>query len=304
MKIWSDSLADCQRSGQPHVLVTVISTGGSTPRAAGSKMLVLDENTIDTIGGGQLEYQATHIARELLLAHEPQQLIKQVLLGADAGQCCGGYATLLFESYPAREAQLLMFGAGHVAKALVQILGQLPVATRWIDNRPELFPASGSLPSHIECVYAETPEDLLQNAAPGSRVLILTHDHALDYRLAETALKLDRFASVGVIGSANKSARFRHRLVSSGVSEAQMATLICPIGLTEVGGKLPMEVAVSVAGQLIQQYQSEQSKPARSTGVPLPTLKALMKQDKLERGANPQLATSPQATENNKVSQS
>ncbi len=301
MRIWSDSLAECQRNGTPHVLVTVISTGGSTPRASGTKMLVLADDVIDTIGGGQLEFQAVHQARELLIDptknHQNQQLIKQVLLGADAGQCCGGYATLLFESYPARAAELLVFGAGHVAKALMTILGQLPVATRWIDNRPNMFPPQETLAAHIECVLVqepEIPEQLLEQAPAGSRVLILTHDHALDYRLAETALKLNRFASIGVIGSDNKSKRFRHRLQANGISDEQLASMQCPVGLAEVGGKLPMEVAVSIAGQLIHFYQAEQQPSARGCsrnhgGVPLPTLKALMKKDKLEHGALPGL---------------
>ena len=287
---WSQALADCQRRGQPHVLVTVISTGGSTPRASGSKMLVLPDNSIDTIGGGQLEYQALQQARQLLQHHEPQQQIQQILLGADAGQCCGGYATLLFESYPAREAALWLFGAGHVASALMQILQQLPLPTRWIDNRPELFPPADSLAAHIECVVAETPESLLEQAPHGSRVLILTHDHALDYRLAETALRLQRFASVGVIGSATKANRFRYRLRQSGMDEQQLERLQCPVGLAEVGGKLPMEVAVSIAAQLIAQYQQEllPDKSTRSSGVSLPTLKTLMRQDKARRQASPE----------------
>ncbi|MDP2505895.1 MULTISPECIES: xanthine dehydrogenase accessory protein XdhC [unclassified Oceanobacter] len=284
MKHWSESLAECQRSGQPHVLVTVISTGGSTPRAAGSKMLVLADSSIDTIGGGQLEYQALQQARALLQETEQQQVIRQVLLGADAGQCCGGYATLLFESYPARAAELWVFGAGHVAKALMQIVQQLPLPTRWIDNRPELFPAADSLAPHIECVVADTPEALLVDAPAGSRILILTHDHALDYRLAETALRLGHCASIGVIGSATKANRFRYRLTHSGMTEQQLEIMQCPVGLEEVAGKLPMEVAVSIAGQLIQQYQTDlqtgQRPNTRATGVPLSTLKQLMRKDK------------------------
>lgn len=300
MKIWSDLLAECQRNGTPHVLVTVISTGGSTPRTSGTKMLVLADDVIDTIGGGQLEFQAVHQARELLLDpaknHKNQQQIKQVLLGADAGQCCGGYATLLFESYPARAAKLLVFGAGHVAKALMPILGQLPVATRWIDNRPNMFPPRETLAAHIECVLVkdpDIPEQQLEQAPSGSRVLILTHDHALDYRLAETALKLDRFASIGVIGSDNKSKRFRHRLQANGISREQMSLMQCPVGLSDVGGKLPMEVAVSIAGQLIHFYQSEHQakngKSARRTGIELTTLKSLMKKDKQQYGPLPSM---------------
>ncbi|VFS91786.1 xanthine dehydrogenase accessory factor X [Pseudomonas aeruginosa] len=59
---WISALAELQRSGEPCVLVTIIEERGSTPRNAGSKMVVSAERLYDTIGGGHLEYRAQAIA--------------------------------------------------------------------------------------------------------------------------------------------------------------------------------------------------------------------------------------------------
>lgn len=276
MKNWSESLAEFQRTGQPHVLITVISTAGSTPRGVGSKMVVTGDDAIDSIGGGQLEFQAIHYARELLLNKDPQQQLQHFPLGATTAQCCGGHATVLFESYPAHSGEIVLFGAGHVAKALVTILQQLPVHIRWIDNRDGFFPAPDTLSEKVYCEILEDPVDGLFTATDNAHahVLIMTHDHQLDYALAEAALKSDRFASVGVIGSKTKAARFRHRLQMRDVTEAQFDRFKCPVGLAEVAGKLPMEVAVSIAGSIISDYQCNQQRTSRE-GVPLGKMKSL-----------------------------
>ena len=63
---WYEAVAQCQQDGAPYVIVTVISIAGSTPREAGSKMVVTDAQSIDTIGGGHLEFDAIKTAREML----------------------------------------------------------------------------------------------------------------------------------------------------------------------------------------------------------------------------------------------
>jgi xanthine dehydrogenase accessory factor len=81
------------------VLVTVAATRGSTPREAGTHMLVAAHGIVGTIGGGELERRAIETARELLTKHEPGyfEWSGRVTLGAQLGQCCGGETTLLYE---------------------------------------------------------------------------------------------------------------------------------------------------------------------------------------------------------------
>lgn len=123
---WISALAELQRSGEPCVLVTIIEERGSTPRNAGSKMVVSAERLYDTIGGGHLEYRAQAIAREMLAARTQDTRLERFSLGASLGQCCGGATVLLFEPMGQPQAHIAVFGAGHVGRALVPLLASLP----------------------------------------------------------------------------------------------------------------------------------------------------------------------------------
>ena len=241
---WIAALADCERRGRPAVLVTVLEVAGSAPRAAGTKMLVTAEGLAGTIGGGALEFTAIETARALLDGAVSDLRTRSYPLGPALGQCCGGRVTLLFEPVRPPALRIALFGAGHVAQALVTLLGTLPARVDWIDNRPGQFPASP--PGNVAARLLEEPESAL---APGfSHVLIMTHDHALDYRLARAALALPDRPFVGVIGSDTKRARFRSRLRADGQDADR---LVCPIGLPGIPGKHPGEIAVAVAAQLL-----------------------------------------------------
>lgn len=243
---WITALADCQRDGRPGILVTVTEVAGSAPRAAGTKMLVTADALYGTIGGGALEFTAIETARALLDGHVTELRTQSYPLGPALGQCCGGRVTLLFEPLLPPRLRIALFGAGHVAKALVAILGTLPARVTWIDNRPDLFP--DVTPANVTAQMLEEPEAALTQGY--SHILIMTHDHALDYRLVKSALCLPGQPFVGVIGSDTKRARFASRLRADGLDPAR---LTCPIGIAGLTGKHPGEIAVAVAAQLLSQ---------------------------------------------------
>lgn len=255
MKPWTDVVAELQRSGEAYVLVTVIGTRGSSPRETGSKMVVTAEHSFDTIGGGHLEYKAIAKARELLLNQQDCQHIEEYPLGATLGQCCGGKVSVLFEYFAERGKDVWVFGAGHVAKAMVPLLAELPLRVHWVDSREEQFPEQ--IPENVEQCLTDDPVGELRRAIAGSYMLVLTHNHQLDYELTEAALKRGDLGFLGVIGSDTKALRFRQRLVHRQFNESDIAKLTCPVGLEQVPGKRPMEVAISIAGQLISLYQAE-----------------------------------------------
>lgn len=98
MHEWIDDLRHLREAGKRAVIVTVAGVRGSAPREIGAKMLVSDSDTLGTIGGGQLEYQCTKIACELLQdAAANVRLLRRFPLGANCGQCCGGVVDVLFE---------------------------------------------------------------------------------------------------------------------------------------------------------------------------------------------------------------
>jgi xanthine dehydrogenase accessory factor len=261
---WGEAVSACVAAGEAYVLVTLLGTRGSTPRDSGSKMVITATACHGSIGGGELEYRAQARALALLEAGVDVQRLENVPLGEKLGQCCGGSTSLLFECFCAARLPVLLFGAGHVGRALAPLLATLPLRLTWIDSRAEAFPAA--LPAAVECRVVDELLDLLCTAPAGSAVLIMTHQHPLDFALTEAALRRGDASYIGLIGSHSKWRRFRLRLAQRGYSEAQLAAVHCPVGLPAVPGKLPAEIAVAVAAQLIAHYHALRGEAETASG--------------------------------------
>lgn len=269
MPAWLDALNALDRRGEAGVLVSVIAAGGSVPREAGVKMVVSASEVWDTIGGGNLEFQSIADARALLASDRAAPVMRDFPLGPALGQCCGGATTVLFEPIRPPAWIVALFGAGHVGRAIAKLLGDLPCRLLWFDARPGIF-GEAPLPSNIHLRVTTTTDDVA-SLPPGTMVLIMTHDHGLDYDLTAAALARRDLAFVGTIGSDTKRARFVGRLRRAGVEEASLARFTCPVGLPGVGRKLPAEIAIAVAAQLLQ-FRPVQPDAERIAGRPKATL--------------------------------
>jgi xanthine dehydrogenase accessory factor len=281
MKSWSLMARMLSAEGSC-ALVSVIRAQGSAPREEGARMVVGRRGFHGTIGGGALEWKALALAQALL--DKPRQVkIFAQSLGPDLGQCCGGRVTLAVESfdatcqteveaYAAREADgpftvtgrlpgfdgverfgeqrrpVLVFGAGHVGRALILALAPFPFDVTWADPRPGSFPSA--MPQNVTAVTGD-PLAVVGAAKARSLAFIMSHSHALDLSLADAALRNPAIAEVGVIGSATKRARFEKRLREAGVDEARIRAMICPIGIGGIRSKLPAAVALGVAAQIV-----------------------------------------------------
>ena len=269
MTEWLQALSELAAAGRPAVLVTILHVAGSTPREAGTKMVVSGDATHGTIGGGHLELAAIELARELLAAASAEDVpatpqVREFQLGPSLGQCCGGVARLLFETLLPPSWHVALFGAGHVGKALVKVLADLPCRVAWIDARESEFPQA--LPPRVRRIVTDAPEDAVADLPAGSDVLVMMHSHQLDFQVVEAALRRGDLAYVGLIGSRTKRARFLSRLASHGRSEEELARLTCPIGVPGVGGKHPAEIAIAVAAQLLQLRHPASVKGAARAG--------------------------------------
>ena len=238
---------------EPAILVEVTEVLGSTPREAGALMLVTDNASFGTIGGGELEWRAMQRAREAL-AGEPVPEQIRLPLGPALQQCCGGHVTLtLTRLAPAhrddlarrlataqeRLPRLVLFGAGHVGQALARALEPLPCRLRWLDSRPGMAPAEHvSYPATVRTERSDL-------------VLVMTHSHSMDLAIVEARLRHEDFAWLGLIGSATKRRRFEGQLTASGIPAERLARLVCPIGLASIKGKDPAVIAASVTAQLL-----------------------------------------------------
>lgn len=271
---WSQAIVEHEQQGVDYVIATVLGTTGSTPRATGTKMIISAEHIYDTLGGGHLEYVVIEKSRQLLKEGQRTQTIENFQLAANLGQCCGGSAVVMFEAMVCQKMKLDIYGAGHVGQALVSILAQLPIAIRWIDERADVFPEH--TPANVVKVIDEDPTAIAKSASPNSAFLILTHSHQLDFDLTEAILKRNDALWLGVIGSVTKAKRFKHRLNHRGYHSSQVEKMTSPVGLDAVSGKLPMEVAVSIAGQLINLYQSQTNESQKNQGAQWKTIKNVL----------------------------
>lgn len=183
-------------------------------------------------------------------AGQPMPLTVKRLLAAARGQGAQP-ATQLLQGWliepvlhPTR--QVWIWGAGHVGRALVQVLHPLPdIALTWIDIAPDRFPDGA--PARI--LPTPDPATAVPLAPKDAVHLIVTFSHTLDLELCHRLLT-HGFATCGLIGSSTKWARFRSRLTALGHSPDQIGRITCPIGNPSYG-KHPQAIAVGVAGQLL-----------------------------------------------------
>jgi len=255
---WIQAAADCDQHNLPFVLITVMQTQGSTPRDCDAKMLITRADNFDSIGGGQLEFAAIETAHRLLRENKACTLTETYNLAQDLEQCCGGKVSLLLECFPARNFNIVVIGAGHVGRAVVQLLGELPCQVRWIDSREGYFPEK--LPGNIQAGKLGTAEQAIEDCPAQSWYLVMSHSHVLDQQIVEAILSRADAQYCGLIGSKSKAAAFRGRLKRKGFSDAELAMLTSPIGLPGLKGKQPMEIAISVVAQLLQLRQQAEPK--------------------------------------------
>ncbi|KGJ90901.1 xanthine dehydrogenase accessory protein XdhC [Colwellia psychrerythraea] len=254
---WTGAVHQLNKQGKAYVVATIVGVTGSTPRNSGTKMVITNEDIFDTIGGGHLEHKVIKHAHQLLTGGEACQQLEHFQLGAQLGQCCGGDASVLFECFSASGANIILFGAGHVGKALIPILAGLPCSITWVDNRVEQFPDDIDSYSNVTAVVSENPAEEVATMPTNSYYIVMTHNHQLDFDISHNILKRADFSYSGLIASDTKWRRFQQRFQHRDIEKSLVEQMNCPIGLAQVQGKLPMEVAVSVAGEIIQLYQKQ-----------------------------------------------
>ena len=338
MKDWLAALEAEVEAGRPVTLVTIADAKGSSPREAGVKMLVTENGSAGTVGGGNLEHEAIRIARQMIEEGIARPALRRFALGPSLGQCCGGNTQLLFEvltaesgktavptdwlaplrafveaetpsilaspidgaasgktlvqtdrmigadalsglldmargllqkpgdagarlwadaegkgylleQNPGHQGPVLLIGAGHVGKAIADVLGPLPFAVTWADNRPEQYP--DDIPANITPCCTPHLEQAIDEAPEGCIYLVMTYSHDLDYALCARVLERGDFRYLGLIGSATKRARFERTMRDLGIDQTSIERVVCPIGIPEISSKQPAVIAVAVAAQLL-----------------------------------------------------
>lgn len=254
------------------IFAQIVRSSGSAPRKAGAAMLVLgDGSTIGTVGGGIIEYTASHDA--LTALREQTSFTKDYDLSnrkaAELGMICGGEVTIEFqyvsyknqafrqyvqEEFQKSENIVYIFGGGHVAQELVPVLAHLNFPCVVFDDRPE-FSNKEVFPDAKECIVGdfETILDFIE-IKETDFVCIMTRGHQFDYLVEKQILKTPA-SYIGVMGSRSKTKIIREKLLADGFREEEVSRLKSPIGL-DIKAETPAEIAISIAGELIQKSNS------------------------------------------------
>lgn len=224
-------------------------------RAHGA-LLVTGVGADGTLGAASLDAGALELARAELGDSAPR--------GARIASVDG--VPVLVEVVRPPGTEIVVFGAGHVGKALVHVLGALPCRVIWVDPRAGEFPAA--VPPNVEVVVHERPERLVARGPAGALWVIATHSHPLDFALVERVLARGDARYCGMIGSTTKRRRLERRLRDAGLDRSAIGRLTCPIGVVGIEGKHPGAIAVAVAAELLRAADARDAVPVARPGGP------------------------------------
>jgi len=267
MPTFFETLNELMAAETPLVSVTVVDTAGSVPQDRGAKMIVTAQGLHSgTVGGGKVETKAIAEAQRMLsgeLANDTHFV--QWNLARDAGMTCGGIVKLYFERHNAGAWNIVVFGAGHVANALVTMLVHLDCRVTVYDPRPEWI---GKLPSSpkLTAVVAPDMPAIVRTLPADAYVILMTMGHTTDKPILIEILRTRLFPYLGAIGSTAKANILERDIEEAGLPPEAKEGFHCPIGL-DLGTSHPYEIAVSVIAQLIQRRDAlAASRPESTAG--------------------------------------
>lgn len=236
------------RKSEPFALATVVAHSGSSPRKSGAKMLVRgDGSSLGSVGGGRVEAETIEAALNALVAGETWTL--EYVLNEEHGFACGGSMSVFVEPHGGRPL-LVMFGAGHVGRAVTSLAHGCGFRVVVVDHRPdcclpELLPGADEI---LCCSIAAAFNQLILTKV--SFVIIATPGHLHDFDAVRGSLTTEA-GFIGLLGSRRKSEVLFAALAEEGFTAAERERVVTPVGL-DIGGQTPEEIAVSIVAQLIK----------------------------------------------------
>ena len=233
---WLVELEKLRNADKPAVLVSWL----QAEKCNGSRLIVSDDSCVGVFADETRQRKAVACALDLLSRSAPAHVVQN--------------EALLYEKVGSPALHIAVFGAGHVGRALVSVLSNLPCRVHWFDSREAQFP--DHLANPVCATVVDHPEHEVDELPGGTYVVVMTHSHSLDQAICERMLCRADLAWYGLIGSVTKRRQFEKRLLARGLSRAMLERLVCPIGVDGITGKHPAEIAIAVAAQVLALSQS------------------------------------------------
>lgn len=247
---FSGDLQAALQEGRPFAIATLLRCDGHVPQNVGAKAIIdVDGLFAGTVGGGKLEARAISSAQGMLRDGIKLPQVDDIDLQRDLGMTCGGRALLAIEPFYPTAWHVAVFGAGHVAQALVPLLCTLDCQVDVVDQRQEWL---DRLAAHARLRKTSAPgAETVKTFPANTHYLIVTQGHAYDLPILKEVIRRRDFGYVGVIGSVVKRRSLKAALLQSGFTEEETKVFETPMGLP-IGSNSPAEIAISIVARLLQ----------------------------------------------------
>jgi xanthine dehydrogenase accessory factor len=249
-----------EKSGQPGVLCTIVSTRGSTPRREGSKMLVYKNGEFTgTIGGGEIEHRVIGEALDALADGTPR-MVSYSMTDPDRGDpgVCGGQLDIFIEPILPKKT-LVVIGGGHVGREVAHLGRWLGFRVVVCDDRPEVSNPE-SVPDADAFFY--DPVKAIQHdleITPWTYFVLTTRSVDVDISILPSIIESNA-AYIGVIGSRRRWATTKGKLLASGIPLEKLNLIHSPIGLN-IKAEIPEEIAISIMAEIIMVIRNGDGNP-------------------------------------------
>ena len=256
-------------AGERVAIASVIEAQGSVPGKPGAKLAISScGSKYGTVGGAGLELKIQKKLEQMLssdsfLERKKGGSVEVFLLNKDGKEkeavpldsLCGGRVTVSMEVINP-VPNILIAGGGHVGIAIANVCDNLKWSYSVFDIRQE-FSNSGRFPRALD-TSCSTVEDFInseneESIRRFSDVLLLSHDWEVDEDLLIGLLSISGNSGrprIGAIGSKKKWSTFKKSALNSGINEAEINSVRCPIGL-EIGADSPEEIAIAVCAEIL-----------------------------------------------------
>ncbi len=254
-----DALRDAIRAHRPALLVTVVEGPGT-----GDKLLLVEgAETAGVLADPDLDRVVRRDAEASLAA-----ATTSVRRYGPHGEANEEAVMVFFETY-APPPRLIIFGAVDFTAALVRVAKVLGYHVTVCDAR-EVFATPSRFPLADEIVV-DWPHRHLEKVGaslgPRDAICVLTHDVKFDVPAIVTALGT-QVGYLGAMGSRRTTEQRAERLRAEGVTDAELARLMAPIGL-DLGARTPEETAVAICAEIIAQRTGSAAPSLRTAEGPI-----------------------------------
>lgn len=242
IKIYKEILNHIEKR-KKFVLLTILDTKGKSAGKVGRKMIVTLDKTIGSIGGGTLEWEAIKVSRKIINDNKDVKVIKEISTLEDG---CGGKWKVFFEYFTLQE-RLIIFGAGHVAKALYDVMSTLDFEILIIDDREYLLLEDRFKEAKLVNSKNLNIDDI--KIDENTYAVVATKGHETDENVIMKLLD-KKLKYIGLIGSKSKIENINKSLKTRNINILDYQNVYAPIGLSVATGK-PTEIAIGIAAEIL-----------------------------------------------------